>query len=228
MKTLTIKQVAQARMRESIRVSEDLLKGGQLRTLEAVARILVESFQRGKKVIFFGNGGSAADAQHFAAEFVGKFHLQRPALAALALTVDTSALTAIGNDLSFDVVFSRQLEALAVSGDVAIGISTSGNSSNVIRALQTARSMGLVTVGLGGADGGLMKDVVRYCICVPSSSVPRIQECHTLLGHILVEIVESALFGRGQSSGLLDAKEPSRPLRPSTVSSHAGHRGGRR
>src|SRR3990170_2232888 len=109
MKTLTIKQVAQARMRESIRVSEDLLKGGQLRTLEAVARILVESFQRGKKVIFFGNGGSAADAQHFAAEFVGKFHLQRPALAALALTVDISALTAIGNDLSFDVVFSRQL-----------------------------------------------------------------------------------------------------------------------
>ena len=159
-----------------------------------VSQALVEAFQRGNKVFLFGNGGSAADAQHIAAEFVGRFAFDRPALPALALNVNTSCVTAIGNDYGFDLVFSRQIEALAHPGDVAVGISTSGQSPNVIRAMSTAKKIGLHTVGLTGSSGKGLKEAVEYCICVPSAETPRIQECHILIGHIISELVEQTLF----------------------------------
>lgn len=143
--------------------------------------------------MLFGNGGSAADAQHIAAELVGRFALKRPALAAVALSVNSSCLTAIGNDYGFEQIFSRQIEALACLGDVAIGISTSGNSPNVVRALSTARKMGLHTVALTGLTGGELLNNVDHCICVPSKETPRIQECHVLIGHILSELVEQEI-----------------------------------
>src|SRR6201981_3115126 len=175
----------------SIAVKERLLSSPELiTTVATVSAILVNSMEQGNKVLLFGNGGSAADAQHIAAEFVGRFAFDRPALPALALSVNTSCVTAIGNDYGFDLVFSRQIEALGRSGDVAIGISTSGNSQNVLRAVWTAKELGLQTVGLTGNSGGRLKDQVDYCLCVPSSDTPRIQECHILTGHILSELVE--------------------------------------
>ena len=155
---------------------------------------LVDSFDQGNKVLLFGNGGSAADAQHIAAEFVGRFAFNRPALPALALSVNTSCVTAIGNDYGFDLVFSRQVEALARSGDFAIGISTSGNSENVLQGLSVARKIGLTTVALTGCTGGKLKDAADYCICAPSNETPRIQECHILIGHIISELVEETIF----------------------------------
>jgi D-sedoheptulose 7-phosphate isomerase len=163
-------------------------------TIARASEFLLESLQLGNKALLFGNGGSAGDAQHIAAEFVGRFAFDRPALAALALSVDTSCLTAIGNDYGFDLVFSRQIEALGRPGDVAIGISTSGNSPNVLRALSVAKELGLRTIGLTGCTGGKLKDVVGICICVPSNETPRIQECHILIGHIISELVERAMF----------------------------------
>jgi D-sedoheptulose 7-phosphate isomerase len=145
-------------------------------------------------LLLFGNGGSAADAQHIAAEFVGRFAFDRPALPALALSVNTSCVTAIGNDYGFDRVFSRQLEALARPGDVAMGISTSGNSANVVHAMSVARKMELHTVALTGCLGGKLKSMVDYCLCAPSNETPRIQECHILLGHIISELVEQEIF----------------------------------
>lgn len=142
----------------------------------------------------FGNGGSAADAHHIAAEFAGRFAFDRPALPALALSVNTSCVTAIGNDYEFALVFARQLEALAHSGDVAIGISTSGNSPNVLRAMASAKKIGLHTVGFTGGTGTKLSAAVDYCICVPSNETPRIQECHILIGHITSELVEQTIF----------------------------------
>src|SRR5436309_9912429 len=161
-----------------------------------VSELLVEAFRQGNKVLLFGNGGSAADAQHIAAELVGRFAFDRPALPALALSVNSSCVTAIGNDRGFDQVFARQLEALARPGDVAVGISTSGNSANVVHAMSQAREMGLQTVALTGRTGGRLKNRVDHCICVPSNETPRIQECHILIGHILSEIVERELFNQ--------------------------------
>lgn len=179
----------------SIAVKERLLKTANLiATVNRVTEILIDAFKAGNKVLLFGNGGSAADAQHIAAEFVGRFAFDRPALPALALSVNTSCVTAIGNDYGFDQVFSRQIEALARSGDVAIGISTSGQSRNVIAAMSIAKKMGLHTVGLtGSAQQGLV-DAVDHCICVPSTETPRIQECHILIGHIISELVEQTIF----------------------------------
>ena len=145
-------------------------------------------------MLLFGNGGSAADSQHIAAEFVGRFAFDRPPLPALALSVNTSCVTAIGNDYGFDLVFSRQIEALARPGDMAIGISTSGNSANVLHGLSVARKMGLCTVALTGCTGGKLKSAVDYCICAPSNETPRIQECHILIGHIISELVEETIF----------------------------------
>ena len=159
-----------------------------------VAEILVAAFKSGNKAILFGNGGSAADAQHISAEFVGRFAFDRPALPALALSVNTSCITAIGNDYGFDLVFSRQIEALAKRGDVAIGITTSGNSPNVIRAMETAAEMGLHTVGMTGSKHCNLTGAVQHCICVPSTDTPRIQECHILIGHVISELVEEAIF----------------------------------
>ena len=149
---------------------------------------------KGNKVLLFGNGGSAADAQHIAAEFVGRFAFDRPALPALALSVNSSCVTAIGNDYGFDLVFSRQIEALARPGDMAIGISTSGNSSNVLHGFSVARGKGLCTVALTGCTGGKLKNTADHCICAPSNETPRIQECHILIGHIISELVEETIF----------------------------------
>jgi len=187
----------------SIATKQRLLGSGEIvSTIATVSEVLVEAFEKGNKVLLFGNGGSAADAQHIAAEFVGRFAFDRPALPALALSVNTSCLTAIGNDYGFDLVFSRQLEALGRRGDVVIGISTSGNSLNVLHAMARARKMGLHTVGLAGCTGGKLKNAVDYCICVPSDQTPRIQECHILIGHIISEIVEQTIFhDKGRISG---------------------------
>jgi len=165
--------------------------------LAQVAEKFIEVYKAGKKVLLFGNGGSAADAQHIAAELVGKYYVDRKPLPAEALTVNTSALTAIGNDYGFDQVFARQVEALGNAGDLAIGMSTSGNSPNVIEGLRMARRRGMVTIGLTGEDGGRLKSQVDYCICVPSKNTPRIQETHILIGHIVCELVEQALFAAG-------------------------------
>lgn len=163
-------------------------------TVARAGKVLVESLRQGNKALLFGNGGSAADAQHIAAEFVGRFGFDRPALPALALSVNTSCVTAIGNDYGYEVVFARQVEALGRPGDVAIGISTSGKSPNVLRGLSAAKGLGLHTVALVGCAGENVKDVADYCICVPSSETPRIQECHILVGHLLAEMAEEAIF----------------------------------
>ena len=154
----------------------------------------VTSLRSGGRILFFGNGGSAADAQHLATELVVRFRKNRPALSALALTTDTSALTAIGNDFGFEDIFSRQIEGLGRRGDVAIGISTSGNSPNVLKALTTARAMGLITVGFGGGTGGKLPEVADIALIVPSKTTARIQECHILLGHMLCGAIK-AEFG---------------------------------
>jgi D-sedoheptulose 7-phosphate isomerase len=179
----------------SIAVKQELLQSEDV--LLAVAKaseILIDALRKGNKALLFGNGGSAADAQHIAAELVGRFAFDRPALPALALSVNTSCVTAIGNDYGFEQVFSRQLEALARPGDVAIGISTSGNSANVLHALTTAKKMGLHTVALTGRTGGRLRSIVDHCIYAPSADTPRIQECHNLIGHIISELVEREIF----------------------------------
>jgi D-sedoheptulose 7-phosphate isomerase len=151
------------------------------------------SLRAGKKVLLFGNGGSAADAQHLATELVVRHRANRPAIAAIALTTDTSALTAIGNDLGFDNVFARQVEALCVAGDVAIGISTSGSSENVIRGLEAAKLRGAVTVGMAGGDGGRLVGLVDHAIIIPSTVTARIQEMHLLIGHTLCALLEKGM-----------------------------------
>jgi phosphoheptose isomerase len=161
----------------------------------AAAQLLVAALRRGGRVLLFGNGGSAADAQHLAAELVGRFERERAALPALALTTDTSALTAIGNDYGFDEVFARQVEALGRPGDVAVGLSTSGSSPNVLRGLEAARARGLATIGLTGRDGGALARLADVVIVAPSDVTAFIQECHIALGHALCGAVEAALFG---------------------------------
>src|SRR3954452_1082069 len=160
----------------------------------AAAQAVTDAFRAGHKLILFGNGGSAGDAQHLAAEFVGRFQLERDPLPALALTVNGSAVTAIANDYGYEDVFARQLRALGSPGDVAVGISTSGGSENVVAALRAARSEGMLAIGLTGGDGGPMRSLCDHCLVVPSSDTPRIQEGHILLGHVLCELVETALF----------------------------------
>jgi D-sedoheptulose 7-phosphate isomerase len=163
--------------------------------LEA-GRRMSESLREGGKVLVFGNGGSAADAQHLAAELVGRYLYDRPGLPALALTTDTSALTAIGNDMGYETIFRRQVEAHGRKGDVAIGITTSGRSRNVVDALRSARERGLVTIALTGGGGGLLKDAVDCLLDAPSTDTPRIQELHGLVIHLLCQIVEETLFPR--------------------------------
>jgi len=179
----------------SIAVKQRLLGSADVISMVAkVSEILVDAMAQGNKLLLFGNGGSAADAQHIAAEFVGRFAFDRPPLPALAFSVNTSCVTAIGNDYGFDLTFARQVEALGRPGDVAVGISTSGNSPNVLHGLAAARKMGLHTVAFAGCTGGKMKDAADYCICAPSNETPRIQECHILIGHIISELVEQTIF----------------------------------
>lgn len=158
------------------------------------AEEILGSLKRGGKIIVFGNGGSAADSQHFACELVGRFKKERPPVPAVALTTNTSSLTAIGNDYGFEDVFARQVAALARKGDVAIAISTSGKSPNVLKAAEKANELGLLTIGLTGKDGARLKSVCKYCICVPAASTPRAQELHIKILHIIAELIETNLF----------------------------------
>jgi len=168
-----------------------------LNNIEKVSKLCVELYRGDKKTILAGNGGSAADAQHIAAEMVGRYGFDRPSLPSLALTTDTSALTAIGNDYGYDKVFSRQLEGMGQNGDIFIGISTSGNSINIINAFNSAKEKGITTVALVGRDGGDMAKLADIALIVPSDSTPRIQESHILIGHIICDIIEKEIFADG-------------------------------
>ncbi|MBC7528429.1 MAG: D-sedoheptulose 7-phosphate isomerase [Chthonomonadaceae bacterium] len=163
--------------------------------LTHMAETLIQSFRSGGKLLLFGNGGSAADAQHVAAEFVGRFQQERRGLPAIALTTDSSAVTSISNDYGYEQVFARQIEAFGVTGDVVLAISASGNSPNVIVGVERAKELGLVTFGLAGGSGGKLALLANVCITVPSKVTARVQECHLALEHILCELVEEALFG---------------------------------
>lgn len=170
---------------------------GSSALLEQIQRVIVRSaaaLGNGNQLLFFGNGGSAADAQHLAAELVGRFYMERRALPAQALTTNPSIVTAIGNDYEYSEVFARQVQAMGRVGDVAFGISTSGRSENVVRGLKTAQEIGMYTVALTGHDGGALPGMVHECLCVPAEQTPRIQEAHILIGHLICEGIERALF----------------------------------
>lgn len=184
-------------IRQSIEVKEHILTDPDLLDLiEKVAGECITALQNGNKILFCGNGGSAADAQHLAAELSGRYHLDRDPLPAEALHVNTSYLTAVANDYSFDEVYARLVKGSGKDGDVLIGLSTSGNSPNVIKAMEAANGKGMLTVGLTGRGGGVMKSLARYTIMVPSGDTPRIQESHILIGHILCEIIENKMFAK--------------------------------
>jgi D-sedoheptulose 7-phosphate isomerase len=180
-------------IKDSIRTQEGLLKG-QVENIEKAALVIIEALKKGGKLIVFGNGGSAADSQHVAAELVGRFKLERKALPAISLTTDTSALTAIANDYGYDRVFSRQLEALGNRGDVALGITTSGNSNNMIEAFKIAKLIGIKRIALTGGDGGRIKNEADISIIVASRDTPRIQESHATIGHIICSLIEDGIF----------------------------------
>jgi D-sedoheptulose 7-phosphate isomerase len=189
-------QAIEERLTESIRTKERV-RAELIPEIERAAHWMIEALENGRTIFFFGNGGSAADAQHLAAELVGKMCVEgRRALAAIALTTDTSCLTALGNDFGFESVFARQLEALARPGDVAVGITTSGDSPNVLAAVQAAKRLGVKTIGLLGRGGGKARALVDLPIVVPSDSTQRIQESHITIGQILCEIVELHFAGR--------------------------------
>ncbi len=186
----TMEAVFKAHREVMERVERELAGG-----IRQAARLIADAYRNGSKLLVMGNGGSAADAQHLAAEMVGRFRLERKGLPAVALTTDSSILTAVGNDYGFDTVFRRQVEALAMPGDVVFGISTSGSSENVAAALGLARELGCVTVGLLGRDGGPIREMVDLDLTVPGMDTPRIQEGHITIIHILCELVEQDLFG---------------------------------
>lgn len=165
-----------------------------LSTINQLIDVIVAAFKNGNSVYFCGNGGSAADAQHLAAEFSGRFYKDRKALPAEASHCNTSYLTAVGNDYSFDVIYSRLIQGIGKKGDILIGLSTSGNSKNIIQAFETAREKGMITVGFTGAAGGILKTVSDYLVNVPSADTPRIQESHILIGHIVCQLVEDIYF----------------------------------
>ena len=182
----------------SIDTKQNILNDEALmQTIAEVGQACVELYQNGKKTLLAGNGGSAADAQHIAAELVGRYGFDRPSIPSIALTTDTSNLTAIGNDYGYDKVFSRQMEGMGSEGDLFIGISTSGNSENIVNAINAAKAKGVTTVALVGRDGGEMARISDYAIIVPSNATPRIQESHILIGHMICDIIEKELFGDG-------------------------------
>lgn len=191
MKTYFIEEIL-----SSIDVKSKILQDEELlNTLNAVAHLLVDVYKKGNKLLIGGNGGSAADAQHIAGELISKFYFDRHALPAIALTTDTSIITAIGNDYGYEKLFERQIQANAVDGDVFLGISTSGNSLNILRAVEECKRKGVITIGLSGKTGGKLKSICDYCICIPSESTPKIQESHIMIGHILCAIIEKELCG---------------------------------
>ena len=187
---------ARERIRESLLESSRTLAAmaEKAEDIDRFAALVIDCLRKGGKVLAFGNGGSAADSQHFADELVGRFERDRPALPALALTTNTSDLTSIGNDYGFERVFERQVEAHGRAGDVLVAISTSGNSANVLAGIEAAKRRGLTVVGLGGKTGGKMKARVDLCLCVPSATVARIQECHIAILQTVCGLVEEALF----------------------------------
>ena len=188
-----MKEKIKAIINESIKSKEALLRNESILIIEKIAGAIAEAVKKRCKIIIFGNGGSAADSQHIAAELVGRFKKERRPFPAIALTVNTSAITAISNDYGYELSFARQLEAIAGRGDVAIGISTSGNAKNVMEAVSKAKKMGLLTIGLTGQGGGELAKIADIVLKVPSDNTPRIQEMHITVGHIICELVEEAL-----------------------------------
>ncbi len=189
----------QEALKASIEVKERALADeGLADTVHRIAEAMTAAFRRGNKVLLCGNGGSAADAQHIAAELAGRFYLDRPGLFAVPLHGNSSYLTAVSNDYSFDETYARLVEAMGREGDILVGISTSGNSPNVVKALHAARAKGMVTAGLTGNGGGAMRETCDYCVMVPSEDTPRIQEVHITVGHVICEMVEAAMFGGGK------------------------------
>ena len=188
-----MENIIQKRFKESSEVKTRFLKENLPKLLDVI-RLISQTFEGGNKLFFFGNGGSAADAQHMAAEFVNRYIMNRPPLPAIALTTDTSILTSVSNDFAFSEIFAKQLRALGKERDVAIGITTTGNSPNMIKAFEVAKEMGIKTVAFTGNDGGMVGKMVDFSLVVPSTSTPRIQEAHILIGHILCEMVEHSLF----------------------------------
>jgi D-sedoheptulose 7-phosphate isomerase len=183
-------------MDASIKVKQVLLADDKIvGTITECVTVIVDAFNAGNKVLFCGNGGSAADAQHLAAEFSGRFYIDRDALPAEALHCNTSYLTAVGNDYSYDVIFSRLVQGVGKKGDVLIGLSTSGNSANIVNAFEMAKKKEMITIGFTGFTGGRMKELSDFLLNVPSTDTPRIQESHILVGHIICQLVEEKIFG---------------------------------
>ena len=182
-------------IRHSISVKEEIYNNDNLlKTIEDIVEVIFNCYKNKGKVLFCGNGGSAADAQHLAAELSGRFYLDRPPLFAEALHVNTSYLTAIANDYSFNIIYARLVQAMGMENDILIGISTSGNSQNIIKAFETAKGRGMITIAFTGINGSKLKDLSDYIINVPSTDTPRIQESHIMIGHIICELVEEKIF----------------------------------
>ncbi len=180
---------------QSVSIKQQLLQDDQIvSTVSTTVDVIVAAFKAGNKVLFCGNGGSAADAQHLAAEFSGRFYIDRPALPAEALHCNTSYLTAVANDYGYYLIYARLLQGIGNKGDVLVGLSTSGNSKNICKAFEVAKEKGMITIGLTGDTGGALKPLCDYLINIPSADTPRIQECHMLLGHIICQLVEEKLF----------------------------------
>jgi len=190
-----IRQIIQASIVTKQQVLQDQ---ALLHTVEQVVNTVTLAFKNGNRVYFCGNGGSAADAQHLAAEFSGRFYTDRKALPAEALHCNTSYLTAVANDYSYDVIYSRMIDGIGLKGDVLIGLSTSGNSKNIVKAFEVAREKGIITVGFTGSTGGQMKALSDYLVNIPSDDTPRIQECHITIGHIICQLVEENYFGQSK------------------------------
>ncbi|ODV26722.1 MAG: phosphoheptose isomerase [Rhodanobacter sp. SCN 68-63] len=194
----TVNQRISAEFNKTIDVLTCMSGDADLHALiERVAGLSVQALRSGRKILFAGNGGSAADAQHWAGELVSRFYYDRPGLPGIALTTDTSILTAIGNDYGYDYVFARQVEALGQAGDVLYAISTSGNSRNIVRAVEAAKQKQMTVVGFTGQSGGQMAEACDFCFKVPSNETPRIQEGHEALGHMLCALIEAEMFPRG-------------------------------
>jgi D-sedoheptulose 7-phosphate isomerase len=190
-------QTIQLIIKESITLKQQLLADTQLLSvMNGCIEVISTAFRGGNKVLFCGNGGSAADAQHLAAEFSGRFYADREALPAEALHCNTSYLTAVANDYSYDAIYSRLIQGIGHNGDVLIGLSTSGNSTNMLKAFETAKAKSMITIGFTGAGGGKMQPLCDYLIAIPSTDTPRIQECHMLIGHIICQLVEEKLFSK--------------------------------
>ncbi|MDR2775682.1 MAG: D-sedoheptulose 7-phosphate isomerase [Tannerella sp.] len=193
---MNTKEIIIEQIQKSVDTKNAILADADLiEKIDRVADVIIRAYKTGNKTLLAGNGGSAADAQHIAGEFVSRFYFDRPGIPSIALTTDTSIITAIGNDYGYDNLFARQVQAQGVTGDVFIGISTSGNSENIVKALAVCREKGIISVGLTGNDYCQMDELCDFCIKIPSTETPRIQESHILIGHIICCIVEECLFG---------------------------------